>query len=107
MRKAIFFLLILTTAVSSMARAQRPAGDGRASGEFWAPGDPPRAKYVIEGRIDPAGGRINGTEVVRLTNTTSRPFARLALDWTRSEGQTLQIVIGDVPIRLMTDAGKA
>jgi len=45
---------------------------------FWAPLNPSRANYSITVRIDPAGGRLEGSEAIRFRNATARPIGRVA-----------------------------
>src|SRR6516162_9354242 len=49
--------------------------------EFWTPANPPHATYIIDARIYPHAGRLEGSETVRFRNTTSRPIGRLAFSW--------------------------
>ena len=45
----------------------------------WAYQDPPKAHYTIECSIEPNKGLLEGTEIIRFTNTTSQPVRNLAL----------------------------
>jgi hypothetical protein len=56
--------------------ANVPAGDG-----FWAPLDPPRAKYEISVRYSPESDRLHGRETIRFRNDTARPIHRIAFRW--------------------------
>ncbi len=58
---------------------------------FWTSPDPPRAHYTIAADIDPAAGRLQGSETVRFRNTTSRPLRRLALDWSLDAQHDVQV----------------
>jgi hypothetical protein len=40
--------------------------------------NPSRANYSITVRIDPAGGRLEGSETIRFRNTAARPIGRVA-----------------------------
>ena len=82
------------------------AGEKESSkGGFQVPVSPPRAHYIIECRIDTAARRLTGTEVIHFTNETSRPIARLAVDWSLSSRQTLKIVTRGSVVPVIEDSG--
>jgi hypothetical protein len=73
---------------------------------YWAPVDSPPAHYTIDCRIDPASGKIDGTETIRFRNGTSLPIRRLALEWALSSDQTLEILINGKPVPILADSGE-
>jgi hypothetical protein len=73
----------------------------------WAPTVPPRTHYTIDCRIEESesGMNLRGTEVMRFTNDTAHPIARLALDWPADETRTLRLADGGTPARVLGEAG--
>ena len=51
-----------------------------ASG-FWAPVEPPRAKYLVTVGYSPDTQQLRGTETIRFRNHTRRSIHRLAFRW--------------------------
>jgi hypothetical protein len=49
--------------------------------EFWAPVEPPRAKYDIRVSYTPDTQRLQGTQKIRFRNDASRPIERVAFRW--------------------------
>jgi tetratricopeptide (TPR) repeat protein len=73
---------------------------------FWAPSGPPRATYTIDCRIDPAKGSLEGIETVSLSNNSSRPIHRLALDWSLNGEQTAEIAANGRSVSLLAGQGQ-
>lgn len=48
---------------------------------YLTPQDPPKARYVIDARVDPAGGRLDGREIVTFRNTARLPIEVIAVVW--------------------------
>jgi len=68
---------------------------------FWAPNQPPRANYKIDCTIKLAEEfAVQGNEVIRFVNTTSRPMQTLAITWFRYGKQTLNITANGKPVTL-------
>ncbi|MCK4657728.1 MAG: hypothetical protein KAT85_11870, partial [candidate division Zixibacteria bacterium] len=65
---------------------------------------PARAYYKIDCRIDPSTGRLEGTETIRLTNGGSEPVERLALDWTLSSTESIEVSIGGQRIQILGES---
>jgi hypothetical protein len=65
---------------------------------------PTRAYYKIDCRIDPSTGKLEGTETIRLTNEGNEPVERLALDWTLSSTETIEISIGGQRIQILGES---
>ena len=47
----------------------RPAGPSPAADRFYAPSVRPSSRYVIDARVDVAGGSVEGRETVTLKNS--------------------------------------
>lgn len=67
MRKAALLLLFTAAALARTG--------------FWAPANPPRATYVITGRVAADASRLDASETVRFRNTAQRELGRLAFEW--------------------------
>jgi hypothetical protein len=101
--------LILVWVVSSAAAAASagiPQAFESSRELFWAPPAAPRAYYTIDCRIDPASGRLSGTETVRFTNSTKKPMHCLALD-RPSGGRILECTAFGKPVKLPAPAGSS
>lgn len=68
---------------------------------YWVPAVPPRAHYTIDCRINPSAGSLKGTEIMRFRNNTSKPIHRLALNWSLSTDQTVEITIHGKPVPIL------
>ena len=56
-----------------------------AGSVFWAPANPPRARYRIEARVSADASRLDGSETISFTNNTSRPIGRVAFLFSGNE----------------------
>ncbi len=63
-------LSVFLTAAAALARTG-----------FWAPAEPPRARYSVDVSWSEASARLEGTETIRFRNSTGKPFGRLAFAW--------------------------
>lgn len=72
---------------------------------FIVPLDPPPAHYTIDCRIgiDSAVVAVNGSETVRLTNTSPRSLRYLAVAWEVDSTRTIQISIDGTPVTIPAD----
>ncbi len=48
---------------------------------FWAPAEPPRARYSVDISWSEESQRLEGSETIRFRNSTGKPFGRLAFAW--------------------------
>jgi tetratricopeptide (TPR) repeat protein len=82
------------------------AATASARTEFWAPLEPPRARYSINVSYSQATQRLEGTETIRFRNDTRRPIGRIALQWfgdvlhVRANGTTAERSPGEQDIAL-------
>ena len=74
---------------------------------YWVPPVPPQAHYTIDCRIDSHASLLEGTEVIRFTNNTSRFIHRIALDWGISSDQTLEITVNGKPVHIAAEPEQA
>ena len=74
--------------------------------DFWVPKDPPGAEYVIEAAISAAGeaAAVNAKGTISLVNTASRPISVLAMEWTITPAQTLELSLAGRPLRLLNES---
>ena len=70
---------------------------------FWTPSLPPQTDYRIDCRVLPGDSSLEGTETIRVTNTTPHPLRRLAVEWPGSEvGEIRFVGVGQAPRQLPT-----
>lgn len=69
--------------------------------DYWVPQKPLKAHYEIDCSIDLTEGLLEGTEIIRFRNTTSRSIYRLAIKWT-SLG-TMDIKNNDKPVAVLAE----
>jgi len=75
---------------------------GATEPEYWMPAEPPKVQYKIDCSIDAEGGFLKGEEVIRFTNTTSRPIRTLAMMCSPRGNQSLEITGNGKPVALLT-----
>jgi tetratricopeptide (TPR) repeat protein len=64
------------------------------SGEgYWVPAEPPKCHYVIDVKIDPAAGLIEGKETVTLPNDSNRSISVVAIDWLVSAAYAIDVTV--------------
>ncbi len=80
--------------------------NGFTRANYWVPDIPPQAHYTIDCRIDSSAALLEGTQVIRFTNSTPRPIHRLALDWAISSDQTLEITVKGKPVPIAAEPGQ-
>ena len=73
----------------------RPAGPSPAADRFYVPSIRPSSRYVIDARVDVAGGSVEGRETVTLKNTGRDPLGVVAFDWAVGAQSTLEISQGE------------
>ncbi len=76
------------------------------SEKFWVPRDPPGAEYVIDAKISAAGesASVEAKGAITLVNSAARPLSILAMEWTISPAQTLELSLAGRPLRLLNEA---
>jgi hypothetical protein len=80
-----FFILSLFFSVAAgqgFAGPTKLASGDTAQTDYWVPKKPPKAHYKIDCSIDLSQGLLEGTEIIRFRNTTSRAMHRLEVKWT-------------------------
>ena len=73
----------------------RPAGPSPAADRFYAPSVRPSSRYVIDARVDVAGGSVEGRETVTLKNPGRDPLGVVAFDWAVGAQSTLEVSQGE------------
>jgi tetratricopeptide (TPR) repeat protein len=61
--------------------------------EFRVPVDPPKACYQIDVGLDLTKNVLRGAEIIRLRNDSSVPLSVIAIDWSTSSSQVLNISV--------------
>ncbi len=74
---------------------RRTAGPFPAADPFYAPSERPSSRYVIDARLDVAGGAVEGRETVSLRNIGRHPLGVVAFDWAVGSRSTLEVFVGD------------
>src|SRR5512145_1105210 len=74
---------------------RRPAGPAPAADPFYAPAERPSSRYVIDARVDVAGGAVEGRETISLRNTGRHPLGVVAFDWAVGSRSTLEVSAGE------------
>ena len=100
-RYLLYLLVVCLLLIVFVHCKPRPSEDnGFNRNDYWTPSLPPKAHYTIDCRIDSDANLLEGTEVIRFSNNTSRSIHRLALDWGISSDKTLEITINEklIPI---------
>jgi tetratricopeptide (TPR) repeat protein len=95
--------------VSTASAGSGYAAYGATSDQgFWAPVDPPRAKYTVDARLtrDGEDGLFKLTEVIEFTNNTARPVERMALEYPVQGCQSLEVRVGDKPVTFVAPDGR-
>ncbi len=72
-------------------KAQTPAG-------FWTPLDPPKARYVIDARIDPSTGNLEGKGIIAFRNMARAPIDTIAVNWSIGPSSSLSISVAGKPL---------
>ncbi len=95
MRMRLRSALLLGIAAALAACAPGPAGDAPAAVDsFYTPANPPSSRYVIDARVDPASGTVEGRETISLKNTGREPLGVIAFDWAVGAESTLEVSTG-------------
>jgi tetratricopeptide (TPR) repeat protein len=68
---------------------------------YWVPVDPPKCHYVIDAKIDPEKGLIEGKETVIFKNNTNRPIDVLAFNWRISGSYSIDIFAPENTLTLL------
>jgi tetratricopeptide (TPR) repeat protein len=90
MKKSPLILLcgILPIAIAGCGPGRGPAP---AAGSFYTPADPPSGRYVIDARIDPGSGVVEGRETITLKNSGRDPIGVIAFDWSVGPQSSLEV----------------
>jgi len=70
-------------------------GPSPAADRFYAPSIRPSSRYVIDARVDVAGGSVEGRETVTLKNPGRDPLGVVAFDWAVGAQSTLKVSQGE------------
>lgn len=73
---------------------RRAAGPPPAADSFYVPAERPSSRYVIDARVDVAGGSVEGRETVSLRNTGQHPLGVVAFDWAVGPQSKLEVAAG-------------
>jgi tetratricopeptide (TPR) repeat protein len=74
---------------------------------FWTPQDPPKARYVIDARIDPPTGDLDGKEIITFRNTSRGPIDTVAMDWSTGPASFLSVSFSGKPLALLNPENAA
>ncbi|MHC4800261.1 MAG: M1 family aminopeptidase, partial [Planctomycetota bacterium] len=99
-----FFILSLVFSVAAgqgFAGPTKLASGDTARTDYWVPKKPPKAHYKIDCSIDLSQGLLEGTEIIRFRNTTSRAIHRLEVKWT-SLG-SMEITSKDKVVKILAE----
>jgi len=103
-----YFVVVCFFLIMYVHCGPEPIEDSGFIGDnYWVPPVPPRAHYTIDCRIDSHASLLEGTEVIRFTNNTSRFIHRIALDWGISSDQTLEITVNGKPVPIAAEPEQA
>jgi hypothetical protein len=81
---------------------------------YRVPPEPPKARYVIDGRLDPEKGIFEGRESVTVTNNTALAIRVVAFDWpagapgpteSGAPGSTIEVALGGLKLAPKTPSG--
>lgn len=86
-KRGIFYFLLLDLLI---VLASIPPLYGQEG--YWVPTDPPKCHYIIDAKVDPEKGFIDGKETVFLKNDTDRLIDVLAFDWSISGSHSIDIL---------------
>jgi tetratricopeptide (TPR) repeat protein len=67
-----------------------------AADSFYVPAERPSSRYIIDARVDVAGGSVEGRETVSLRNTGRHPLGVVAFDWAVGSQSTLEVSVGEL-----------
>ncbi len=74
-----------------------------AFGEFFVPKDPPKAQYIIEGKIHISNQKvtIEGKEQITTQNTSPIPLSVLAIQWNIDSNPSLSIKMNKTLLKIL------
>ncbi|MDD8026204.1 MAG: hypothetical protein PHI34_06810 [Acidobacteriota bacterium] len=84
---------ILILGFTPYAPGRQPVSSTAAQ-SFYTPADPPSSLYVIDARVDVAGGAVEGSETISLKNSGRDPLGIIAFDWSVGPLSTLEVSAG-------------
>lgn len=79
------------------------AGSGEG---YWVPADPPKCHYLIDAKIDPDEGFIQGKETISLRNDLGRAIDVVAFDWRISQSYAIDVSLEGEPLILLNGKDK-
>jgi tetratricopeptide (TPR) repeat protein len=65
---------------------------------FWVSPDPPKSHYIIDARIDPLKGTLDGKETIEFKNASRSPIAVLGIAWTIGPASMLSVSVSGRPL---------
>jgi hypothetical protein len=74
----------------------RTAGPSPAADSYYTPSIRPSSRYVIDARVDVAGGSVEGRETVTLKNSDRHPLGVVAFDWAVGAQSTLEVSVEEL-----------
>ena len=78
---------------------------GGGSARFVVPAEPFKCRYVIDARIDPGQGLVEGKERIVLRNSSRLPIRVIALDWRSGSATPLELTAAGKTLPRREDAG--
>lgn len=94
MKRSLPVLLcgVLIAVLPGCVPAER-TGPVNAADSFYTPPNPPSSRYVIDARIGPWRGEIEGRESVSLKNSGNEPLGVAAFDWNIGPVSSLEVAV--------------
>jgi len=96
-RRTLFTLVSVCLLIMGGASCgpRQSAGPAPAADSFYTPAERPSSRYVIDARVDVAGGAVEGRETISLRNTGRHPLGVVAFDWAVGSRSKLEVSVGD------------
>jgi len=94
------FITLIALTQASVGSTELTSGSSIAA-NYWVPKNPPKAHYKVDCSIDLTKGLLEGTEVIRFKNATSRAIRRLNVKWT-SLG-SMEITSKDKVVKILAE----
>ena len=105
-RLTVLGLAFVCLAVACDRTAVRPPErEADSAAGFAVPADPPKSRYVIDARIDPGQGVIEGKERIVLKNSSRLPLEVVAFDWRLGSLTALEVSAQGRALLPRDDAG--
>jgi tetratricopeptide (TPR) repeat protein len=87
------------------AKTSPASASARETPQFIVPTDPPKSHYVIDARIDPSQGIVEGKERVVLRNSSGLPLEVVAFDWRLGSLSSLEVSVASQTLSPRDDPG--